>query len=81
MSIKSDLQAKRRSILDRIARKASEVRKLQKDYFRTRDEYVLQASKTAERELDVILTEFERVERQLAGREAVQESLFRDPER
>lgn len=76
MSVKGDLQAKRRSILDRIAKKAAEVRKLQKEYFKTRSSGALYAAQTAERELDVILTELDRTDRQIDGREPLQNSLF-----
>lgn len=76
MSVKGDLQSKRRSILERIARKAAEVRKLQKEYFKTRSSGVLYAAQTAERELDVMLADLERTDRQIDGREPVPNSLF-----
>ena len=76
MKHKTDLQARRRSLMERATRKAIEVRKLQTNYFRTKSSGVLYAAQAAERELDSILADFERIERQLSGAEAVQNTLF-----
>lgn len=79
MNHKADLQARRRSVMERATRKAIEVRKLQINYFRTKSGGVLYAAQAAERELDTILADFERIERQISGAEAVQNSLFPEP--
>lgn len=76
MSARADLQTKRRSLLERIARKAAEMRQLQIDYFRSRSTGTLHASKAAERELDILLRDLAKVDGQLAGRIEVEGSLF-----
>lgn len=76
MNHRTELQSRRRSLTERVTFKTIEVRKLQASYFKSRSTGLLQAARTAERELDVLLKEFEKIQAELNGGPSAEPTLF-----